>query len=254
MPVMVEPILEAKQLYKHYNSRQKPLSAIEDISFAVTPGEFVCLVGPSGCGKTTLLRILAGLLKPDHGQVCLRGQPLSGPCHEIGLVFQKPNLMPWRTVMDNVLLPLQIRPVSSEEAKERAKRVLDIVGLAEFAQSYPRELSGGMQQRVAIARALVYEPDILLLDEPFGALDALTREQLNHELLRIWGASGKTVVMVTHNIREAVFLSDRVLVLSQRPGRIANIIPICLPRPRPLSLFYESEFSSLAYKVRQAIR
>lgn len=253
MPIS-DPILEAKHLSKHYNSRQKPLAAIEDISFAVGPGEFVCLVGPSGCGKTTLLRILAGLLIPDQGQVRLRGQPLTGPCHEIGVVFQKPNLMPWRTVGDNVLLPLQVRQVRPDEAEQRARQVLEMVKLHEFDQNYPRELSGGMQQRVAIARALVYEPDILLLDEPFGALDALTREQLNQELLRIWGDSGKTIIMVTHNIREAVFLSDRVLVLSQRPGRIANIIPVPFPRPRAQSLLYDSDFGALAYKVRQAIQ
>ena len=248
------PILEAIHLSKHYLTRQGPLPAIEDVSFAVALGEFLCIVGPSGCGKTTLLRLLSGLLLPDRGQVCLRGRPLRGPSREIGFVFQNANLMSWRTVFDNVLLPLQVQRMPPAEAERRATQALELVGLSEFARSYPRELSGGMAQRVAIARALAHEPEILLLDEPFGALDALTRERLNQELLRVWDASRKTVVMVTHDIREAVFLADRVLVLSQRPGRVAAVVPITLPRPRPPSLFYSEAFSALAYEVRQAIR
>src|SRR5512135_3248738 len=171
-------ILEAAHLSKQFAARQGPLAAVEDISFAVAPGEFLCIVGPSGCGKSTLLRLLAGLLLPDQGQVCLHGQLLTGPRREIGFVFQKANLMPWRTVFDNIMLPLQIQRMPEDSAKRRAVRALELVGLTEFAQSYPRELSGGMEQRVAIARALVHEPEILLLDEPFGALDALTRERL----------------------------------------------------------------------------
>ena len=248
------PILEAIHLSKQYAARQGPLLAIEDVSFEVATGEFLCIVGPSGCGKTTLLRLLAGLLLPDRGQVCLHGQPVRGPCQEIGFVFQKANLMPWRTVFDNVLLPLQIQHMPPAEAERRAVQALELVGLTEFARNYPRELSGGMEQRVAIARALVHEPEILLLDEPFGALDALTRERLNQELLRIWQISRRTVVTVTHDIREAVFLADRVLVLSQRPGQVAAVVPITLPRPRALSLFYSEAFSALAYEVRQAIR
>jgi NitT/TauT family transport system ATP-binding protein len=251
---MTDPILEAIHLSKQYTSRQGPLLAVKDVSFSVAPGEFLCVVGPSGCGKTTLLRLLAGLLLPDQGQVCLHSQPLSGPCCEIGFVFQKANLMPWRTVFENILLPLQIQRMSPTEAEGRAANALKLVGLSEFARSYPRELSGGMAQRVAIARALAHEPEILLLDEPFGALDALTRERLNQELLRVWNASRKTVVMVTHDIREAVFLADRVLVLSQRPGRVRAVVPVTLPRPRPASLFYSEAFNALAYEVRQAIR
>jgi len=251
---MPESILEAIHLGKQYNTRQGLILAVEDVSFGVVPGEFLCIVGPSGCGKTTLLRLLSGLLMPDRGQVCLHGTPVPGPSREIGLVFQKANLMPWRTVFDNVLLPLQVQRLPVAGAEQRARNALDLVGLAEFANNYPAELSGGMEQRVAIARALVHEPEILLLDEPFGALDALTRERLNQELLRVWNTSRKTVVMVTHDIREAVFLSDRVLVLSQRPGRISATVPITLPRPRPPSLFYSEAFSALAYEVRQAIR
>jgi NitT/TauT family transport system ATP-binding protein len=246
--------LQALHLTKTYESRQGSLTAVEDVSFEVAAGEFLCIVGPSGCGKTTLLRLLAGLEAPDQGRVCLHGRPLEGPCQDIGFVFQKANLMPWRSVLDNVLLPLQIQHMAPEQAEQRARQVLDLVGLSEFAFNYPRELSGGMEQRVAIARALAHEPEILLLDEPFGALDALTRERMNQELLRVWQVSGKTVVMVTHDIREAVFLADRVLVLSQRPGRVAASVPITLPRPRPASLFYSEAFSALAYEVRQAIR
>jgi NitT/TauT family transport system ATP-binding protein len=249
------PVLTALNLYKHYQPRQGGvLAAIADISFTVSAGEFVCLVGPSGCGKTTLLRVLAGLLMPDSGQVYLHDQPLQGPRREIGVVFQKANLMPWRTVLDNVRLPLQIRHMAAVEATQRAYASLEMVGLHDFARSYPHELSGGMQQRVAIARALVYEPEILLLDEPFGPLDALTRERLNQELLQVWEASRKTVIMVTHDIREAAFLADRVIVLSRRPGQVADIISIPFGRPREESLFYDSGFNAVAYQVRRAIQ
>jgi NitT/TauT family transport system ATP-binding protein len=251
---MPDSILQAVHLYKQYTTRQGYLSAVEDVSFEVALGEFLCIVGPSGCGKSTLLRLLAGLLQPDRGQVYLHGQLLQGPRHEIGLVFQKASLMPWRTVFDNVILPLQVQRIPLSEAKERVTRALELVDVVEFANNYPHELSGGMAQRVAIARALTYEPEILLLDEPFGALDALTRENLNQELMRVWEISRKTVVMVTHNIREAVFLADRVLVLSQRPGRVAKIIPVALPRPRPISMIYSDNFGTLAYEVRQAIQ
>ena len=211
-------------------------------------------MGPSGCGKTTLLRLLAGLLLPDRGEVRLNDQALREPGSEIGLVFQTANLLPWRSVFDNILLPLQIQGISKTQAIKRVEQALAMVGLSDFAAAYPRELSGGMQQRTAIARALVHKPEILLLDEPFGALDALSRERLNLELLQLWQSSRKTVVMVTHNIQEAVFLADRVLVLSQRPGRVTADIAITLPRPRELSLLYDKRFSALAYQVRQAIQ
>ena len=252
---MSNAILQAIQLYKQYQTRQGEISAVEDISFVVDPGEFLCIVGPSGCGKSTLLRMLAGLIVPDRGEIYLHGQPQTGPSHNIGLVFQKANLMPWRNVLDNVLLPLHLQKIDPAKATQRAKQALELVGLGEFAHNYPHELSGGMAQRVAIARALAHEPELLLLDEPFGALDALTRERLNSELMRVWEISRKTVVMVTHDIREAVFLADRVLVLTQRPGRVAALIPINLSRPRSSSLFYESEtFNNLTYQVRQAIQ
>lgn len=250
------PVLEAINLHKKYTSTRQGtiLPAIQDVSFSLAPGEFLCIVGPSGCGKTTLLRLLAGLIQPDQGEVRLHGEPLRQPSDKIGLVFQKANLMPWRTVADNILLPLQVRHQSLEGAARRVEEALAMVGLADFARSYPRELSGGMQQRVSIARALVYQPEILLLDEPFGALDALTRETLNVQLMELWEASRKTVVMVTHNIREAIFLADRVLVLSQRPGRVVDSITVNFPRPRRLSLLYNSDFAELAYRLRQAIQ
>ncbi len=248
-----QPVLTASHLHKAFPSRRGAVAALEDVSVAVRPGEFLSVVGPSGCGKTTLLRLLAGLIAPDAGEVRFNGALLTEPRAEIGVVFQNANLMPWRTVADNVRLPLEVEKLPSAEAAGRVQAALSMVGLVEFAANYPHELSGGMQQRVAIARALVHQPKILLLDEPFGALDALTRERLNEELLRLWQTSHKTVVMVTHNIREAVFLADRVLVLSPRPGRLTAAIPVEIPRPRKLSLLYDGAFNDVAYRVRQAI-
>ncbi|MDM8529068.1 ABC transporter ATP-binding protein [Anaerolineales bacterium HSG24] len=247
-------LLHTNHLTKNYNTEATSLQIIDDISFKVMTGEFVCIVGPSGCGKTTLLRLLAGLHPPDTGEIFLNNQPLLGPSAEIGVVFQKASLMPWRTVFDNVRLPLQVHQLPAKVIKQRIDDALELVGLTEFAHHYPRQLSGGMEQRVAIARALAYQPKILMLDEPFGALDALNRERLNEELLRVWRISGQTVLMVTHDIHEAVFLSDRVLVLSQRPAKLIQNIPIPLPRPRNITIRYETEFSKLAYHVRQAIQ
>ncbi len=248
------PILTAYHLHKMFPSRRGNVSALEDVSFRVNRGEFLCIVGPSGCGKTTLLRLLSGLLPPDHGEVLFDGEPLQSPRAEIGLVFQKSNLMPWRSVWRNVMLPLEIDGrVNTPDAERVVRHALKLVGLTEFSHSYPHELSGGMQQRVAIARTLVHQPQVLLLDEPFGALDALTRENLNLELANLWRELGATVVMVTHNIREAVFLADRVLVLSPRPGRLTAAIPVDIPRPRDISLLYDGAFNDVAFRVRQAI-
>lgn len=247
------PLLQATQLSKAFRLQGETLPVIAGVSFGVRAGEFVCLVGPSGSGKSTLLRLVAGLLPPDSGQIWLAGQPLSQPNSQMVVVFQKANLMPWRTVLDNVQLPLHVQKRPPAEAQRRASEALALVGLSEFSASYPHELSGGMQQRVAIARALVADPQILLLDEPFGALDALTRERLNQELLRLWQVSQKTVLMVTHDIQEAVLLADRVLVLSQRPATLAAEIPITLSRPRPTELMYHPDFTALARTVRQAM-
>ena len=229
------------------------LHVLKDISFSVTNEEFVCILGPSGSGKSTLLRILAGLLAPSNGQVSYPGlvAPQSG--HPIGFVFQKANLMPWRTVRENITLPLELMNIPKNEAAQQAQNLIHLVGLEGFEDSLPRDLSGGMEQRVAIARALVYDPSILLLDEPFGALDALTRERMGSELLRIWHAKRKTVLMVTHAIAEAVFLADRVLVLSPRPGEIRLDVQVDLPRPREELMKYTPEFGDIAKQLRSAI-
>jgi NitT/TauT family transport system ATP-binding protein len=233
--------------------QQGSLEALEGVSLQVGAGEFLCIVGPSGCGKSTLLRVLGGLVQPTRGRVYLGEELLTGPRRQIGFVFQKANLMPWRTVIRNVTLPLEVKGLKAEVARQQARELLKLVGLEEFEDAYPHELSGGMEQRVAIARALVHDPSILLLDEPFGSLDALTRENMNLELLRIWQARRKTVVMVTHSIQEALFLADRILVMSSRPGRIKAAVAVPLPRPRRLEMLYSAEFGALSRRVRQAI-
>jgi NitT/TauT family transport system ATP-binding protein len=229
------------------------LHVLEDISFSVNPEDFVCILGPSGSGKSTLLRVLAGLLMPTRGEVIYQDHGLAGPRREIGFVFQKANLMPWRTVQENITLPLDLQHFSKAEAEQQAQELINLVGLEGFEDSLPRDLSGGMEQRVAIARALVYDPRILLLDEPFGALDALTRERMGSELLRIWQVRRKTVIMVTHAIPEAIYLADRVLVLSQRPGKINLDMMVDLPRPREEGMRYTVEFGEIAKQLRDAI-
>ena len=208
------------------------VEALADVSLEARRNEFVCLVGPSGCGKSTLLRLVAGLLAPSGGAVSIGGSPVTEPRADTGIVFQAPTLLPWATILDNVLFPVDMMGRLDRAARERAHALLELVGLAGFEAKYPRELSGGMQQRAGICRALVHDPDILLMDEPFGALDALTRDRLNMELLRIWQRDRKTVVLVTHSIAEAVLLSDRVIVMSERPSRVVEEVTIDLPRPR----------------------
>ncbi len=250
---MSSPILIADHLSAVFPNHNGGLRALERVSFEVGPQEFVCVVGPSGCGKSTLLRLLAGLLAPTEGRVIFEGESLSGPRRRIGFVFQKANLMPWRTALANVMLPLELQGVEVAEARRRAQELIELVGLSGFEHSLPRDLSGGMEQRVAIARALSHNPDVLLLDEPFGALDALTRERMGAELLRIWEARKKTVVMVTHSIPEALLLADRVLALSPRPGRVRLALEVALPRPRQMEMEYSPEFGALAAQVRRAI-
>lgn len=249
----MRPMLAAQELQMTWESAESRLEALEEATFEALPNEFICIIGPSGCGKSTLLRILGGLVTPTGGQVWLDGELLTGPQRRIGFVFQNHSLMPWRTALANVRLPLEVQRVPREEADRRAHALLELVGLGEFAKTLPRDLSGGMRQRVALARELVYDPDVLLLDEPFGALDALTREQLNWELLRIWQARRKTVVMVTHSIQEAIFLSDRVLVMSPRPGRIVRQVTIDLPRPRSTNDLYTARFLELSRLLRDAL-
>jgi NitT/TauT family transport system ATP-binding protein len=250
---VLEPALLVQGLSLVFPDGDEGLHVLEEVSFSVGAEEFVCLLGPSGSGKSTLLRLLGGLLSPTSGEILFAGEPLTGPHREIGFVFQKANLMPWRTVLENITLPLELLHVPADEARRKAQELVDLVGLEGFEDSLPRDLSGGMAQRVAIARALVHDPRILLLDEPFGALDALTRERMGAELLRIWQARRKTVVMVTHAIPEAVFLADRVLVLSPRPGRVRLNLPIDLPRPRLDEMRYTPAFGELAQRLRAAI-
>lgn len=247
------PILSVQNLSAVFSNGKGKLIALQDISFSVAGQEFVCVLGPSGSGKSTLLRILGGLLAPTGGQVTLGGQSLRGPHPKVGLVFQDPNLMPWRTVIQNVVLPLEIRGISREDARAQAIAILNLVGLQGFEHYLPSDLSGGMAQRVAIARSLVHDPDVLLLDEPFGALDALTRERMGVELSRIWQVRRKTVLMVTHAIDEAILLADRILILSSQPGRLVMDAPVDLPRPRLDAVRYTSEFGDLAQKLRAAI-
>lgn len=245
--------LRAEDLTMVFDDRNGGLTALANVSFEVCPQEFVCVVGPSGSGKTTLLRLLAGLMMPTAGGVLFEGEPVRGPRRRVGMVFQRDTLLPWRTALGNVLLPLELEAVERAEADQRARELIELVGLTGFEHLLPRQLSGGMAQRVAIASALVHRPDLLLLDEPFGSLDALTRERMGAELLRIWEARKKTVVMVTHSISEALLLADRVLVLSGRPGQIRLELNVPYGRPRDAAVAYTAEFTKLAGEVKGAI-
>jgi len=227
--------------------------ALRDVSLGVKRDEFVAVVGPSGCGKSTLLRLIAGLLRPTSGEVTIDGAPVREPRQDTGIVFQQPTLLPWATVTDNVLFPLRLMHQMRPDSTATVHELLNLVGLAGFEHRYPRELSGGMQQRAAICRALIHDPDVLLMDEPFGALDALTREEMSLELLRIWTAQPKTILFVTHSIPEAVLLADRVVVMSPRPGRIVEEIDVPLPRPRSFDLQGLSEFQDCAQRIRKLI-
>jgi len=248
------PLLIVDQAAKTFRDNRRPLPVLQPVSFQLAAGEFVCLLGPSGSGKSTLLRIIGGLATPDSGSLWFDGQPLTGPHPEIGFVFQKTNLMPWRTVLENVLLPLEIQQGRVTPAdRARAHELLALMGLQGFEHAYPRQLSGGMNQRVVLARTLIHRPRLLLMDEPFGQLDALTRERLNLELLRLQTLHSKTVLMVTHSINEAVFLADRVLLMSERPGRIVAQVQIDLPRPREASQLGSAEFGRLTAQVRGLI-
>ena len=224
----------ASKVFRAAGSKRREVRALDPLDLAVGQGEFLAIVGPSGCGKSTLLRLIAGLLAPSAGSVALFGARVTRPQTRLGIVFQSPVLLEWRTILDNVLLQLELRGEDPKPRRARALELLRSVGLAEFADRYPRELSGGMRQRASIVRALIHDPPLLLMDEPFGALDALTREQMRVDLEALWLATRKTVVFITHSIDEAVLLADRVIVMSARPGRIAREMRIDLPRPRGL--------------------
>ncbi len=227
--------------------------ALDEVSLTVARNAFVCLVGPSGCGKSTLLRLVAGLVKPTSGNVSIAGLRVTEPRADVGIVFQAPTLLPWATILDNVLFPLRMMGRLDAAGRERAMELLELVGLEDFAMKRPGELSGGMQQRAGICRALVHDPDILLMDEPFGALDALTREELTIETLRIWQERPKTILFVTHSIPESVILGDRVVVMSPRPGRIAEIVDVDLPRPRDFDMEARREFQHSTHRIRSLI-
>ena len=233
--------------------REPPLLALDDVDLVVREGEFVALVGESGCGKSTLLRLVAGLLVPTAGRVTLDGRPVAGPREDVALVFQRSVLLEWRTVLDNVLLPAEIRGLPREPYVTGARALLATLGLAGFEGRRPRQLSGGMQQRVALAQALLLEPAVLLLDEPFGALDAITRERLDGELLALWEARRSTVLFVTHDLAEAVLLADRVVLLTRRPGRIAATFAVPLPRPRGEEQRYSPAFVDLCREIKAAM-
>lgn len=249
------PIIELRNVSMVYkNTVGMEVEALRDVSMDIKKGEFVSLLGPSGCGKTTLLRIIADLLEPTSGSVSISGRtPRETRLQQkYGIVFQNPVLFDWRTVCNNIRLPLEMMKVRKEEQKRRIQKQLELVGLIDFADNYPYQLSGGMQQRVGIARALAVKPEFLLMDEPFSALDEFTREKLNEDLLRIWRKTNKTVIFVTHNISEAVFLSDRVFVLSPLPGRLSRVIDIDLPRPRSQETRESPEFFTLVSKTRKS--
>ena len=237
---------------KVYETRGEPIVALENCSLDLAPGEFVSVVGPSGCGKSTLMLMLAGLIPASSGRIEIGGRAVDGPYTDLGIVFQEPVLLDWRKVMGNVLLQVELRRgMSKKQYRQRAHELLALVGLEGFEDRYPFELSGGMRQRVSICRALLHDPPLLLMDEPFGALDALTRDQLNLDLQSIWLQSRKTVMFVTHSISEAVFLGDRVAVFSGRPGQVVEILDIDLPRPRALSIRETPEFGRYASEIRR---
>ena len=250
------PVIEVRQVRKVYPSRSRhgrSILAIENITFDVMKGEFVSIVGPSGCGKSTLLRMLSGLLEVTEGEIRVNGESVCGPYGDIGIVFQTPTLLKWRSVKDNVLLPIEVLRRPRHEFVGRAEELLRMVGLWDFRNEYPFVLSGGMQQRVALCRALIHDPSLLVMDEPFAALDALTREEMNMELLKLWTERRKTIIFITHSISEAILLSDRVIVLSSRPATIDSIFSIDLPRPRTTDMQYLDSFQNYSSMIHERI-
>jgi NitT/TauT family transport system ATP-binding protein len=244
-------MISVRKINKYYPTSNGRIHALSDVSFDINEGDMVTVVGPSGCGKSTLLKIIAGIISKSAGRITLDDQEISGPNPKIGVVFQNPVLLPWRTVYQNVMLPVDVRRQPRQEYHPRAMGLLRLVGLEGFEERYPYELSGGMQQRASICRAMINDPAILLMDEPFGALDAMTREHMNVWLQKIWLESRKTIFFITHSISEAVFLADQVIVMSPRPGRIDEIVPIDIPRPRPLAVMTTDHFGGYVRHIRE---
>ncbi len=248
---MTSPVLiEAANVTKIYRTQDGPVESLKPLNFSIRAGEFVSVVGPSGCGKSTLLKMVAGLLPISGGTLKINGQAVKGPQKDVGIVFQSAVLLGWRTILNNILLQAEMRKMPMKFARTKAQQLMAMAGLAGFENKYPWQLSGGMQQRASICRALLHDPSVLLMDEPFGALDAMTREKMNIELQRIWAEAKKTVLLITHSIPEAIFLSDRVIVMSERPGSIAAIYDVTLPRLRTLDMMGSPEFASLAKTIR----
>jgi len=247
-------VIRLNAVDKTYRTRRGDVvHALDDVTLHVAENEFVTLVGPSGCGKSTLLKLVAGLTPATRGTIAIRDQPVRGPFPDVGFVFQQPVLLPWRCVLDNVLFSVEMLGLEPRDYRKAAVDLLELTGLAGFETKYPRELSGGMQQRVAICRALLPDPSLLLMDEPFGALDAMTREEMSLELLRIWDERRKTILFVTHSIPEAILLADRVVVMTPRPGRIARTLRVDLPRPRTMDLEFDPRFKATSDEVRALI-
>jgi len=245
------PFIDIRAVAKTYESDSGPVPALSSISLRIERGEFVSLLGPSGCGKTTLMMLVAGLASPSQGEVRIANKPVDKPYTDLGIVFQSAELLDWRTALQNVLLQMEIRKLRVGDYVDTARGLLDSVGLSGFEDKYPDELSGGMRQRVALCRALVHDPEILLMDEPFGALDAMTRDQMNIDVQHMWLEKRKTAILVTHSIDEAVFMSDRVIVMSKRPGSVVEDIPIDLPRPRPLEVRNTPAFNDYTGRIRK---
>jgi NitT/TauT family transport system ATP-binding protein len=248
-----KPKIEFRDVTKIFGTGAKQMTALSGVNLAIEAGHFVSILGESGCGKTTLLRIAAGLIGASGGRVIMDGAPVTAPRRDMGFVFQQSVLLEWRTVLENILLPIEIFNLKVRDYRGKALDLLKMMGLSGFENHYPIQLSGGMQQRVSIARALILNPSVLFMDEPFGALDAITREQMNLELLRIWSGSGATAIFITHDIAEAAFLSDRVVVLASRPGRVKQIFDVDLPRPRKADHRFDERFTRLCRDMKHAM-
>jgi NitT/TauT family transport system ATP-binding protein len=238
---------------KYYKTKTGAVHALEDLSLEIAEGEFVCILGPSGCGKSTLLWAMSGLHELTSGRIVLNGAPVTGPRPEIGMIFQDANLLPWRNLEQNIRFPFEIKKLDIKPYRERIRGLIDEVGLSGFEKKFPRELSGGMQQRASIVRCLSFDPSVILMDEPFGALDAFTRDEMNLLIQKIWMETGKTIIFVTHNVTEAIFLADRVVVLTPRPGRLAHIFPIDLARPRSIDQTFSPEFIKVVLQIKNTI-